>query len=283
MDGVVAQDDLLRRTKSAARSLCPRPLLLWREARYFEKHGERELRLMRHLCLRDRDAIDVGANEGSYVHFMKRHARRVYAFEPVPWLAEALAWKFAPRVVVRNIALSREAGVAVLRIPLVGGVPVTGLASLNGVNGGAPADAGFKEIEVPTRPLDDVFAGPAGFIKIDVEGHEEAVLDGAARTIARCRPRLLVEIEERRTPGALARIYAFLRRFNYRGYFLRGVAVAAVEAFDAATMQRPADIAGFHAGVARAEFERYINNFLFVADEEAEPLCARIEAVLRRL
>lgn len=280
MQAASAQNELLRRAKAAARDFCPKPLLLWREARYFEKYGERELRLVRHLCHRERDAVDVGAHEGSYVHFMKRHARRVYAFEPIPSLAEALAWKFAPRVVVRNIALSRESGTAILRVPLIDGVPLTGLASLND---GVAATATFAEIAVQARPLDEVFAGDAGFIKIDVEGHEEAVLDGAAKTIARCRPRLLIEIEEDRAPAAPARIHAFLRRFNYRGYFVYGRTLAAIETFDAATMQRAANIAGFRAGVPRTSFDRYCNNFLFVADEEAEPLSARIAAALHRI
>lgn len=280
MQAVPAQNEFLRRAKAATRDFWPKPLLLWREARYFEKYGERELRLVRHLCQRDRDAVDVGAHEGSYVHFMKRHARRVYAFEPVPSLAEALAWKFAPRVVVRNIALSRESGTAILRIPLLDGAPLTGLASLND---GARDTAAITEIAVQTRPLDEVFVGDAGFIKIDVEGHEEAVLDGAARTIARCRPRLLIEIEEGRVPGAPARIHAFLRRFNYRGYFVCGRTLAGFETFDPATMQRPADIAGFQPGVPRQSFDRYCNNFLFVADEEAEPLNVRIAAALQRI
>lgn len=280
MQAASAQNELLRRAKAAARDFCPKPLLLWREARYFEKYGERELHLVRHLCHRERDAVDVGAHEGSYVHFMKRHARRVYAFEPIPSLAEALAWKFAPRVVVRNIALSRESGTAILRIPLIDGAPLTGLASLND---GVAAPATFAEIAVQARPLDEVFAGDAGFIKIDVEGHEEAVLDGAAKTIGRCRPRLLIEIEEGRAPGAPARIHAFLRRFNYRGYFVYGRTLAAIETFDAATMQRAADIADFRAGVPRTSFDRYCNNFLFVADEEAEPLSARIAAALERI
>lgn len=280
MQAVAAQHEFLRRAKAAARDFCPKPLLLWREARYFEKYGERELRLVRHLCHRERDAVDAGAHEGSYVHFMKRHARRVFAFEPVPSLAEALAWKFAPRVVVRNIALSRESGTVILRIPLLDGAPVNGLASLNG---GAETAMAVTEIAVQARPLDEVFAGDAGFIKVDVEGHEEAVLDGAAKTIARCRPRLLIEIEEDRVPGAPARIHAFLRRFNYRGYFVSGRTLASFETFDPATMQRPADIVGFQAGVPRQSFDRYCNNFLFVADEEAEPLSARIEAALRRI
>ena len=36
-----------------------------------------------------------------------------------------------------------------------------------------------------------------GFIKIDVEGHEHAVLEGATKTIKRNMPNLLVEMEEK--------------------------------------------------------------------------------------
>ena len=38
---------------------------------------------------------------------------------------------------------------------------------------------------------------PISFIKCDVEGHEFAVLRGAERLLARSKPALLVEIEER--------------------------------------------------------------------------------------
>ncbi len=42
-------------------------VLNWREARFYAKYGEVELHLLDLLCRRDRDAIDVGANDGSYV------------------------------------------------------------------------------------------------------------------------------------------------------------------------------------------------------------------------
>jgi len=50
------------------------------------------------------------------------------------------------------------------------------------------------------------------FIKIDVEGMEFDVLDGAAATLARCRPILFVEVRKR----DLERYYALVRSLNYR-------------------------------------------------------------------
>ena len=66
--------------KAGLRAVCPRPVLMWREAHYFKRHGEFELGFIEHLCRPAQDAIDVGANEGSYVHFMRRYARQVVAF-----------------------------------------------------------------------------------------------------------------------------------------------------------------------------------------------------------
>ena len=59
----------------ALRAICPQPLLNWREARFYGRYGEVELHLLEFLCRRNADAIDVGANDGSYVHYMRRHAR----------------------------------------------------------------------------------------------------------------------------------------------------------------------------------------------------------------
>ncbi len=58
---------------------CPQALLNWREARFYGRYGEVELHLLEFLCHRNCDAIDVGANDGSYVHFLRRYARRVIA------------------------------------------------------------------------------------------------------------------------------------------------------------------------------------------------------------
>jgi FkbM family methyltransferase len=277
----MARNLLIAQGKALARKICPRPALLWLEARYHEKFGETELWLVRHLCRHGRDSLDIGANEGSYLYFMQDHSRMVYAFEPIPWLARRLREKFPEQVVVKNVALSDGAGQATLRIPVVAGEAVTGLSTL--ATKPRTEMAQFREIDVPVARLDDVYAGAAGFIKIDVEGHEEAVLHGARRTIERSRPRLLVEIEERHAPGAVRRITAFLSGLGYRGYFVHDRCLEPIGKFTPATMQRIEDIAGFGPRTPRRRFARYVNNFLFFSAGEPEQLFRDLTAALERL
>ncbi len=72
--------------------------------------------------------------------------------------------------------MSSEAGSGLLRIPveetngtdLVAFGTISHINNLNGLR--------FREVVVPTRALDDFDLPAVGFVKIDVEGHEEAVL-----------------------------------------------------------------------------------------------------------
>ena len=87
---VAPDDSNLQGGAAGAAVDLPAGVLNWREARFYGRYGEVELHLLEFLCRRDRDAIDVGANDGSYVHYLRRHARQVIAFEPMPSLANAL-------------------------------------------------------------------------------------------------------------------------------------------------------------------------------------------------
>ena len=269
---------LVQQAKVSLRAILPWPMVAWCEGVYFAQFGEIELRLVKHLCRPDRDSIDVGANVGTYLHAMRPHSRRVYAFEPVPWLAQALAKKFRRKTVVEAVALSRETSRAVLHMPVIDGAPVTGLSTLSDEL--AATEAPCKDIPVETRPLDEVYGGEVGFIKIDVEGHEHSVLEGAQRTIERCRPRVLVEAEERHAPGSVRDVQAFFRRLGYRGYFVFRRRLAPIESFDPRRMQRSEDIAGYALGMPRARFERYVNNFLFLPAEEPVATLAHLQAAL---
>lgn len=271
---------LVQWAKGLLRAILPWPAVAWCEGIYFTQFGEIELRLVKHLCRRDRDSIDVGANVGTYVHAMKRHSRRVYAFEPIPWLAPLLAKKFGRRIVVENVALSRETSTALLHVPVIDGEAVTGLSTLSPEL--AAQEALCRDIPVATKPLDAVYGGDVGFIKIDVEGHEESVLQGASETIARCRPRVLVEAEERHAPGSVSRVHAFFRRFGYRGYFVLRRHIEPIEHFDPGTMQRSEDIAEHTLGTRRSRFDRYVNNFLFLPTEEPNTTLTALETELTK-
>jgi FkbM family methyltransferase len=267
--------------KQQLRQFCPQPVLNWREEVYYRKYGEIELHLVEFLCDRRRDAIDVGAHEGCYVYWLRRHARHVIAFEPLPMLAEAIVNKFGASITVRNLALSREAGKAILRIPQVDGILIQGCASLSPtVNADLPT---HRDLEVRTAALDEIYQGDVGFMKIDVEGFEDSVLDGAVKTIDRCRPNLLIEIDERMSAGGIARVSRWLNRFDYQGFYLRPRRLAPIETFDIETMQRPQNVASLTAELSERErFPIYINNFLFLAADGLSKRLAKIDARLAR-
>ena len=61
------------------------------------------------------------------------------------------------------------------------------------------------------KRLDDMGIANCSFIKIDVEGHEEAVLDGATALITSQRPVLMIELDESLNKDALARLATAIR------------------------------------------------------------------------
>lgn len=268
--------------RRALRALCPQPLLNWREARFYGRYGEVELHLLEFLCRRDADAIDVGANDGSYVHYMRRHAGHVVAYEPMPTLAKALRQKFPRGVTVEQIALSDKAGSIELRMPVVDGVVVTGCSTVS--DDASAAYPAYEGIEVPMARLDEVYKGSCGFIKIDVEGHQQAVLEGAVRTIKRCQPRMLVEVEERLSPGGLARARAYFDRLGYRGLFVHQGQLKPINRFSVQTMQDQVNLPDLTASLtARQRFGRYIYNFIFLPPGEPERTVMKLAERLKAL
>lgn len=270
---------MAERLRSELVAASPRFLLDWKEARYFRRHGEIELDLVRDLCRRDDDAIDVGANEGMYVLFMRRSARHVLAFEPLTSLHDKLRRRYDWGVTISRFALSDRPGRAELHVPLAGSEAVAGLASLSlaAVSG----HVAHLDLSVETMPLDAIYGGDVGFMKVDVEGHEPAVLDGAARTLERCRPRLLLECDEALAPGSLARVRQRLDPLDYVGFFAHRRALERIDVFDAALHQRAENIAGLGTGRRRRDCD-YVNNFIFVPRREVDMLRPRLQAALAR-
>jgi len=76
--------------------------------------------------------------------------------------------------------------------------------------------------DIKVAPLDDLVTIPVGFVKIDVEGMEIEVLNGARRLISTCQPQILIEVQERniepfrKLAGQLG--YVVDREFAHAGY-----------------------------------------------------------------
>jgi FkbM family methyltransferase len=138
-------------------------------------------------------AVDIGANQGLYSYALSKRFQKVLAFEPNVGLADDLERHRPRNVAVHNVALSSAAGELELFIPLVNGVEQHGWASFNREN--LPGARDFRILRVQVRPLDDFSLVGVGFVKIDVEGHELAVLQGAMDTLRRNRPTVLIEVK----------------------------------------------------------------------------------------
>jgi FkbM family methyltransferase len=178
--------------------------------------GEAEWLILDRLVDPARAAIDVGANDGVYAGRLSQLCHKVHAFEPIPWLAVTLARKLRPNVEVHQMALSNREGEAELRIPIEDNCFTT----IDSNNNLPPA---FHVRVVPCRiaRLDDVISEPVGFIKIDVEGHELSVLQGALETIRKNRPTLIVESVRSQNPASPEAAIELLRQEGYSAFFLR--------------------------------------------------------------
>ncbi len=97
-------------------------------------------------------------------------------------------------------------------------------------------------------------------MKIDVEGHEQAVLRGARNLIASSQPTVLIESEERHGNGAVLATKAFFDELGYEGFFLQAGQLRRMGSFDPERDQRIENAKQVNGG----KTNQYINNFLFI-------------------
>lgn len=129
--------------------------------------------------------IDIGANIGDFsLEILNNKSTKVIAFEPLPLCCDKLSHiykEYTNRFKFFEIALSNKDGFSKLNY----GETISGLSSLekkiNKIT--FVGDSNTNSIEVITKQLDSFINDSefqnTDFIKIDVEGHEMAVLEGA--------------------------------------------------------------------------------------------------------
>jgi len=214
---------------------------------------EPELAYVRSL-VSDGRAVDVGANKGVYTYEMWRQGWTVEAFEPVPECADLLIdWASVNvSVNVHQVALSSKSGSSELFVPLrPDGRLEDALASLER----SSALETRRSILVQTRTLDSFNFDDVRIIKIDVEGHERAVMDGARETIRKCAPVLLIEIEQRHSRDAkITDLFAEIKAIGYSGFYLSNEGRRSIQEF---SPDRDQPVGG------SVNASNYINNFIF--------------------
>jgi FkbM family methyltransferase len=137
--------------------------------------------------------VDVGAFVGDhslcYAHMTSKTPGRVLAFEPNPCAFYSLQKNMSPfsHVDCYNVALSDKPGKCAL--------------SVDPNAGGMYLDAESTGTPVELKTLDSYKLDRVALIKIDAEGFEPAILRGAVETLKRCKPVLVIEVNE----GALQR------------------------------------------------------------------------------
>lgn len=232
-------------------ALIPGPLYIRYRARKEVRRGEKEIGLLPFLVDSRRNAIDAGANKGVYTYFIAKYARHTYAFEPNPKMFRILRRNVGSNVTVSPVALSDATGEAELRIPFLAKGHSNQGASLSRVK----VQGSFTPVVVATARIDDLALDDIGFIKIDVEGFEDAVLRGARRTIERDRPTLLIEIEEKHTQRPIEGDIRSIVALGYDGVFLgTSGLLQPLSAFDPVAHHRQPT-------------ERYVYNFIFLPSE----------------
>ena len=121
-----------------------------------------------------KNTIDVGAATGMYSSHFAKHSKSVICFEAVPPVYEQLV-KIKEKynnVITHNLAISDKEGLLDF---YVDDKRLSNSSFQNLVEG--------QKIQVETKTIDSLKLIDIGFIKIDVEGVELDVLNGASETI----------------------------------------------------------------------------------------------------
>jgi FkbM family methyltransferase len=146
-------------------------------------------------------ALDVGAHVGIWSRRLMSDFEYVHAFEPLPVHYNCLVANTATHstdiIKTYNVALSDKSGVVNMQQTFE--------------NSGQSKISDDGELEIKCVTLDSLSLEP-GFIKIDVEGHEDKVLMGSIETLSRNKPVMMIEIWDKNTVVLLDKIGFKLER-----------------------------------------------------------------------
>lgn len=154
-----------------------------------------------------RVALDIGGCVGMFAVPLAQHYKGVFTFEINPTVRECLRLntKQYDNITVFGFGLSNHSGVSRFKTSAASGLSFI-------------SDQG--DTLLPVRTLDSFMFDDIDIIKIDVEGHEYQVLEGAVETLKKCKPLVITEIHSTRTRASYNNRQAIFKLMSELGYRL---------------------------------------------------------------
>jgi FkbM family methyltransferase len=169
----------------------------------YGEYSEGEVEVFTQIIRPGDVVVEAGANIGAHTVFLAKHVGptgRVYAFEPQRVVFQTLCANIAlnnlTNVYCMQQALGSQDGTVL--------IPLFDYTRKNNYGGVHVGDFKFGE-PVPVVTVDSLNLHWCNFLKVDVEGMEQAVLQGAANLISRARPILYVENDKKDQSDDLVR------------------------------------------------------------------------------
>lgn len=169
----------------------PKDKYVGRSFKEYGQFSEGEVQIFSHFVAKGSVVLDVGANIGAHTVPLAQLVGEggvVVAFEPQPVLHQILSANLVlnsvPNVITYAMALGDRSGECL--------IPVLDYSKEENF-GGVGVDAVEEGDVVPISRLDDFQLDRVDFVKLDVEGFESKVLEGAEATLSRCRPIMYIE------------------------------------------------------------------------------------------
>jgi FkbM family methyltransferase len=165
--------------------------------------------------------VDIGANIGLMSIFASKcvgDTGHVHAFEALPKTAlileENMRINAVKNCTMHGFALGAAKGTATI------------YENMQVNRGGASlvVSDGSQGTQISLEKLDDVYpnTAPIAMVKIDVEGYEPMVLEGAKHTLFRCRPIVIIEVSSAVSESSIDALNQIRALGAYRFYRLKG-------------------------------------------------------------
>jgi len=179
-------------------------------------------KIIRQCCHENFNCIDVGAHRGEVLDWFLKYAPNGihFAFEPLPFFFELLEKKYESKARIFPFALSDKKGISsfnyVISNPAYSGLKKRSYDKKNEKD---------TTIEIETDTLDNCIPSNfvVNFIKLDVEGAELDVLQGAKRILKENHPIIVFEFGIGGSDvydAGPEKMFSFFEQFNYKIFLL---------------------------------------------------------------